>query len=97
MEVFLSAFVANLVGLLITRKRGPFNIFSLVKKSRLLYPVLRCEVCTTAWAAMATRVSLGIIPSWRFVVEVLASAGLGLALASITDVFVPRDSDGSPS
>lgn len=92
-KIFISACAGVLLGLLLTRKRGPFNIFRLLKNNGLLNIVLRCETCATVWISFIVFVGFGIIPTYQFFIELLATGGLALAIAAIAQSFVQVDED----
>lgn len=98
-NIIISALIGILLGLLVSRKRGPFGIFRFIKEARGLNVVFRCETCTTLWLTFAVfllRAYLGIIPSsglcFDLLFGMLASGGLALAFGGLAGSMVDHDS-----
>lgn len=90
------------LGLLLSRKRGPFGIFAAIKNFDIFYPVTKCETCTTLWSSFIIYTLdvvcnyqlhwFGFNPSWDLIIGLLATWGLTLAIAGIAQSFVMHDS-----
>ena len=100
---FIVAAASVLIGLLLSRKRGPFGIFRAVKNFSLFRSVTKCETCTTLWTSFILYGAdvlfnyefhyFGFNPNWNFLLGLLAVGGLSLLIASIAQGFVMHDPD----
>lgn len=98
-NIIISALIGILLGLLISRKRGPFGIFRFIKETKGLNIIFRCETCTTLWITFVVfllRAYLGIIPNSELYYDLffgmLASGGLALVFGGLAGSMVDHDS-----
>jgi hypothetical protein len=98
-NIIIAALTGTLFGLLLSRKRGPFNIFRLIKEAKGLNAVFRCETCTILWLTFTIFIVqsfLGIIPNslllyFQLFIAMLASGGLSLVFSGIAQSVVEHD------
>lgn len=96
-QILIAGFFGAIMGLLISRKRGPGNIFRKIKETRGISIVFRCETCTICWIsffAFLARLNIGIIPNIGLIdifMQMVAAGGVGLAIAGIAQSIVDYD------
>jgi hypothetical protein len=92
--VVISGLIGSLLGLLLTRKRGPFGIFRILKNNQVLNIVLKCETCATLWTSFIVYLLyslwLGIIPN---LFQMLASGSIALVFSGISQSIVEPDGE----
>lgn len=82
---FLSiAGIAALAGMVVTRKRGPFGVFELVRSIGLPFT---CSACMAFWSALVAGALSALFPPLRPLIAVLGAAGFAYPLMALCGVI----------